>query len=226
MDLITIKRYLGTKTETLGKLTLGDFSCYTLEDTNRAKKQFGVTCIPGGEYETKMTFSPKFNKKLPIIYNKPDLTVRNLAGDQWQGIRIHGGTTAKHSHGCILVGAKSVCGNKNSGLYDEHNNLLQNYILDSASVLPRILELFGDKTFKLNITYENDLKEGEVIYPVARHYSQAVSVAQMKLCDLGYDVVVDGLLGNGTLSAIRKAVGVSTITYLDRGILQVLIDMK
>lgn len=226
MNLITIKRYLGTKTETLGKMTIGDFSCYTLEDTNRSKKQFGVTCIPGGDYETKMTFSPKFNKKLPIIYNKPDLTVRNLAGDQWQGIRIHGGVTAKHSHGCILVGAKAVCGNKLSGLQDENGNLLQNYILDSASILPRILELFGDKTFKLHITYENELKDGEVVYPVPTSYSRPVAVAQMKLCDLGYDIIVDGLFGNATLTAIRQAVGVSTITYLDRGILQVLIDMK
>lgn len=59
----------------------------------------GRTLIPEGLYEVDLTYSPKFNRELPILLNVPER----------DGIRIHPGNYAKDSAGCILLGLES-CG--------------------------------------------------------------------------------------------------------------------
>ena len=49
-----------------------------------------------GTYSLEMTYSPKFKRELPLIYNKDFSSNR--------GFRIHAGNTLKDSQGCILVG--------------------------------------------------------------------------------------------------------------------------
>ena len=49
--------------------------------------------IPEGKYELKMTWSPRFQKMMPLVNNVPGRS----------GIRIHTGTIPEHSTGCILV---------------------------------------------------------------------------------------------------------------------------
>ena len=51
--------------------------------------------IPEGTYPVSVTFSPRFKRMLPLIGNVP----------RRSGIRIHRGTKAEHSKGCILVSA-------------------------------------------------------------------------------------------------------------------------
>ena len=51
--------------------------------------------IPEGNYPVSVTFSPRFKRMLPLIGNVPGRS----------GIRIHRGTKAEHSKGCILVSA-------------------------------------------------------------------------------------------------------------------------
>jgi hypothetical protein len=51
--------------------------------------------IPAGTYEARITYSPKFGKKLPLLIGVPGR----------DGIRIHTGNKPEHSLGCILVGA-------------------------------------------------------------------------------------------------------------------------
>ena len=51
--------------------------------------------IPAGKYPLKMTYSPKFNKRMPEICDVPER----------EGIRIHTGTVPEHSTGCVLVTA-------------------------------------------------------------------------------------------------------------------------
>ena len=51
--------------------------------------------IPVGTYPVSGTFSPRFKRMLPLIGNVPGRS----------GIRIHRGTKAEHSKGCILVSA-------------------------------------------------------------------------------------------------------------------------
>ena len=60
-------------------------SCTTLENADYL--------IPQGAYELKLTYSPRFDKMLPLLVNVPGRS----------GIRIHTGTKPEHSQGCILV---------------------------------------------------------------------------------------------------------------------------
>jgi len=91
---IVLKRIALRPTYTIGKLYVDDvYFCDTIEDVVRDKnkdgkldeaKIHGKTAIPYGEYEVKWTYSPRFNKYLPLIDNVPGFA----------GIRIHAGNTA------------------------------------------------------------------------------------------------------------------------------------
>ena len=54
--------------------------------------------IPGGKYELKMTWSPRFKKMMPLVDG-----VKGRSG-----IRIHTGTIPEHSKGCILMTSKGI----------------------------------------------------------------------------------------------------------------------
>ena len=51
--------------------------------------------IPVGTYPVSVTFSPRFQRNLPLIDNVPGRS----------GIRIHRGIKPEHSKGCVLVSA-------------------------------------------------------------------------------------------------------------------------
>lgn len=98
MTLI-LDRIWFTRRATIGELSIdGEFECYILEDFDRlkkgGKKVYGTTAIPKGTYKIRLTYSPRFKKKLPILLNVPGFT----------GIRIHAGNTAKDTEGCLLPG--------------------------------------------------------------------------------------------------------------------------
>jgi hypothetical protein len=63
-----------------------EFLCYTLDP--------GI--LDDGLYNLEITYSPKFKRELPHIYN--DNFVKS------RGFRIHSGNSLKDSNGCILVG--------------------------------------------------------------------------------------------------------------------------
>lgn len=97
--VLTLDRIWFTARSTIGKLMIdGEFECYILEDFDRLakgeKKIYGETAIPRGTYEIRLTYSPRFKKKLPLLVNVPGFT----------GIRIHAGNTAKDTAGCLLPG--------------------------------------------------------------------------------------------------------------------------
>ena len=52
--------------------------------------------IPDGTYPVSVTYSPRFQKNLPLIDKVPGRS----------GIRIHTGTRPEHSQGCVLVNAR------------------------------------------------------------------------------------------------------------------------
>ena len=54
--------------------------------------------IPEGRYAVVISYSPKFQKWLPVLLGGPDFN------RLFQGIRIHAGNTVKDTLGCILVG--------------------------------------------------------------------------------------------------------------------------
>jgi 3-hydroxy-3-methylglutaryl CoA synthase len=102
------------------KYTIGDFYIdygdglgyqffsNTLEDTVRdinkdgvnEVKIYGETAIPYGTYKVTITYSPKFQRNLPLV--------NNVNG--FEGVRIHPGNTPQDTEGCILVGVNDQIG--------------------------------------------------------------------------------------------------------------------
>ena len=101
---LTLQRTEKRRGYTMGTLAVdGEPFCDTLEPTWRdighgrpGKKVEGRTAIPEGRYPVVITYSPKFDKWLPLLLHVP----------MFEGIRIHAGNTAKDTAGCILVGEK------------------------------------------------------------------------------------------------------------------------
>ena len=78
-----------TNDAVLGKLLVdGNVVCDTLENKD--------TLIPCGTYKLSVCDSPKFKRKLALVYNDDVPASR--------GIRIHAGNRPESSRGCILVG--------------------------------------------------------------------------------------------------------------------------
>lgn len=78
---------------TIGRLTCGQFQCFTLElPWKRNKKD--VSCIPAGDYETIRYFSPALQREVLLFRHVPG---RSL-------IEVHAGNYTREIRGCILVG--------------------------------------------------------------------------------------------------------------------------
>ena len=113
---LKIIREVFTNKSTIGSLYIDDvFVCFTLEDKVREDgvKIYGETAIPDGKYSVTLSYSNRFKRVLPLIYNQPDLSVES-DGVRFEGIRIHAGNTDKDTHGCPLVGftkSKDFIGN-------------------------------------------------------------------------------------------------------------------
>lgn len=110
---LKVKRLYKKSEYTIGKMYIdGEYFCDTVEDTDRglsqnmknstieAKKIYGKTAIPTGKYTVVVTFSPKFQRYLPLL--------KDVLG--FGGIRIHSGNTAEDSLGCIIVGENKIKG--------------------------------------------------------------------------------------------------------------------
>ena len=94
-----------TDKRTIGTLLIdGVWECFTLEDPVRdlgpdgEGKVFKDTAIPAGVYSVTITFSNRFQRRMPLVERVPYFT----------GIRIHSGNTAGDTWGCILVGGAVV----------------------------------------------------------------------------------------------------------------------
>jgi hypothetical protein len=119
---LKLVREIFTDNSTIGKLYNGDvFLCYTLEDMTREEgiKIPGRTSIPYGKYEVAITFSPKYNCKMPILLDVPN----------FEGIRIHSGNDDGDTEGCILVGLSKG----------------KDMIFDSRLAFVKVKELIGAK---------------------------------------------------------------------------------
>jgi hypothetical protein len=107
MHIQLIRKWFSTKS-TIGEIFIeGKKICYSLEDVARAEdvKIYGETCIPQGCYFVEVTFSNRYQKKLPLLWNTEGLIVKGKGNVKFEGIRIHPGNTAKDTHGCILPGS-------------------------------------------------------------------------------------------------------------------------
>jgi len=93
MDIF-LTRMEYTPVYTIGRLRIGEYSCFTLEDAVRETKINHETAIPFGRYKVIVDYSPRFKRELPHLLDVPG----------FKGVRIHTGNTSKDSSGCILVG--------------------------------------------------------------------------------------------------------------------------
>ena len=110
---LTLIRIANRPTYCIGKLYIdGVYFCDTIEDTDRGlddqmkeseilkKKVKGQTAIPTGTYPLLITWSPKYQRLMPLV--------DNVKG--YSGIRIHSGNTAKDTEGCLIVGKNKEVG--------------------------------------------------------------------------------------------------------------------
>ena len=128
--LLQLEREPSTKKSTSGRLFVdGKFFCYTLEDVIRDVKVYGETAIPAGEYEVRLSPSPRFQKVLPEVLEVPNFV----------GIRIHAGNTAEDSHGCILVGSEQQ----------------KDKVLGSRVALEKLMAILEKATEKITLIIQN-----------------------------------------------------------------------
>lgn len=83
---LLVQRQLSDGVATLGELLIdGVHECWTLEPTKP---------IPAGTYNLIISWSPRFQRLMPLVVNVPG----------HEGIRIHWGNWAKDTEDCLLVG--------------------------------------------------------------------------------------------------------------------------
>lgn len=100
--------------------------CYTLEDKFREVdgqpvsqwKVQNETAIPRGVYNVAITFSNRFQSRLPQLMDV----------DGFTGIRIHTGNNSSNTEGCILVGMT----------WDGHSDWIGSSKVAMSSLMPLI----------------------------------------------------------------------------------------
>ncbi len=130
---------------------LDDLVCYILEDPVRAKgiKVPKFTAIAAGNYTTELSWSPKFKRNLPLIYNSINSRWGKhiyYQGVLFVGVRFHAGNDPDDSAGCPLVGSgfnrrgklyqAREAESKLLEIYQEHGNVIPlriyNHKIDEA----------------------------------------------------------------------------------------------
>lgn len=93
------KSNISTETTISDVYVNGKYYCYVLEDMVRdllkdgSGKVYGKTAIPAGKYRVKLTYSYRFKRLLPELFDV----------EYFEGIRIHGGNTKFDTLGCLCV---------------------------------------------------------------------------------------------------------------------------
>lgn len=126
---------------TFGVLNICDFKCFTLElpDYNN---QPSISCIPEGEYQVSLRYSPSFKKTLYNVKNVPKRSYilihgANFAGDKKKGLQTH-------LEGCIALGYKK-------GSTVNKFGIQQKCIFNSQQAVNDFMRLLDKQDFTLRI---------------------------------------------------------------------------
>ena len=130
---------------TFGVLNIGDFKCFTLElpDYNNRPS---ISCIPEGEYQVSLRYSPSFKKTLYNVKNVPKRSYilihgANFAGDKKKGLQTH-------LEGCIALGYKK-------GSTVNKFGIQQKCIFNSQQAVNDFMRLLDKQDFTLRIKNGN-----------------------------------------------------------------------
>lgn len=112
---VRLARFAYTENGTYGRLSMGAFSCYSLElpwKNNEPR----VSCVPEGLYELERGWFKGFYENYALL---------GVAG-RW-AIEIHIGNEAADTEGCILLGRRTWGVNSQWGIRDSelaHNDFM------------------------------------------------------------------------------------------------------
>lgn len=133
---VLITRIDSSDEGTFGRLTAGNFSCFTGELAWR-DNQSNISCIPKGQYVCRWEMSPRFNRHMYGVYSAPGRAgirkhAANFMGDDTKGFK-------RQLNGCIALGEKigHISGQK--------------ALILSAPAMRRFETLMGGKEFSLEI---------------------------------------------------------------------------
>lgn len=112
--IILLKRTLIKDGAVLSRLSFDGFDCAALEGVR--------TLIPAGVHKIEIGHSPKFFRRLPLIYSETIPAKR--------GIRIHAGNSIADTKGCVIVG--------------KYYDLETNRLVSSKSTLNRLCSLLEE----------------------------------------------------------------------------------
>jgi hypothetical protein len=157
MELI-LERKVHNADSTEGNLYInGKWFCHTIEDVVRAKpgewkkelKVYAKTAIPYGRYPVKVTWSNRFKRMLTGVFDVPD----------FEGIRIHNGSSENSSAGCIIVSHKDDDG-------PDHN---RNRIVNEKSAMNELCQMVHEiqETEEVWITIVDHKEDAESHKPAA-----------------------------------------------------------
>ena len=129
MNEINIRRWEQSDC-VVGRLTFGEFECFTLELPNLDNKQ-NVSCIPYGSYWAKKRFSPS---KQEVVVEYIDVPNRTY-------IQIHKGNFTRQLLGCQAVG---------DGIKWVDNDAILD-VTNSKPTFDKLMKLLPDGKFRINI---------------------------------------------------------------------------
>lgn len=133
--LFTLTRKMKAGLSVLGILHYGSQSWLTLENAEYI--------IPKGVYPIEYTWSPKFNRLLPL-----------LKVPHRKGLRIHAGNSAADTKGCILLGLQVRSQGSEFFLTDSRKALAEflrlPFVPNMSKVDPSTITIQNDPHFSLN----------------------------------------------------------------------------
>ena len=139
--IATLIRQEHTDQGTLGIFTINNKSYFSLELPDHGNKP-NISCIPIGEYDVSLRYSPHFKKNLYCLQNVPNRNFilihgANFAGDEAMGYQTH-------LQGCIALGySKGKAQNK----YKQ----MQRCIFSSQPALSEFMDELDGQDFILRI---------------------------------------------------------------------------
>jgi len=133
--MVVLERWADTPFGVFGTMTMGGYSCYTLEDDWRNNER-NVSAVLAGTYQLVKTLH---RGTLPTyqVQGVPNRT----------GINIHPGVTEEHTEGCILTGADLGAINVAADEDSDRRNVLKWCVLRSREAHTQFMEAMAGTNY-------------------------------------------------------------------------------